>query len=120
MKKILFSTIGMGLFTTVLLAYGNNQDNNHMMQDKKVQVQNDHMGDHMHNGQMMNHSNPNGMTSTQMKTIKDKNQKSTNNHMGDHMHDGKMVNHSNPNGMTNAQINMKKEITQENRHMMGH
>lgn len=48
MKKIIVTLCGASLLAGALYANG------------------DHMGDHMHNGVMTNHSNPNGMTNAQM------------------------------------------------------
>lgn len=84
MKQLIKIFLGFSLITSTAL-FANSQN---------------HMGDHMHNGVMTNHSNPNGMTNEQMKEL----QEQQNNHMGDHMHNGVMTNHSNPNGMTNEQM----------------
>jgi len=97
-KKLTIIYVGLSLaIATSLFASGNHKHN-----ETETGSINNHMGDHMHNGKMMNHSNPNGMTNEQMKKMHQ------NNHKGDHMHNGKMMNHSNPNGMTNEQMkNMK-------------
>ena len=81
MKKMLTITLGLSfVIISNLYASGN------------------HQGDHMHEGIMMNHSNPNGMTNEQMSN-------NVNNHQGDHMHKGKMTNHSNPNGADEMELN---------------
>lgn len=83
MKKVLLSIIGTSLLTTLVFAQENTniKDNAHMMQNKKEKTQNSHSGDHMHNGKMMNHSNPKGMTDSQMSMMKNKNDKSKKDHM---------------------------------------
>jgi hypothetical protein len=48
MKKIVATLLGTSLLAGALFANG------------------EHMGDHMHNGVMTNHMNPNGMTNQQM------------------------------------------------------
>lgn len=75
------------LISSALFAHGESTDN--------------HMGDHMHNGKMTNHANPDGMTDAEMNKLKN------NSHVGDHMHNGKMTNHANSNGMTDDQMKAK-------------
>jgi len=52
MKKIVTSILGASLLAGALYASG------------------DHMGNHMHEGKMMNHGNPNGMTNMNMSEMK--------------------------------------------------
>ena len=55
MKKITTLVSGLSLFvSTALMAHGNIPT---------------HTGNHMHEGKMTNHSNPNGMTDVQMKKM---------------------------------------------------
>ena len=92
MKRFSIILLGVSLFTSAaLFATGSHGE-------EVKASSNNHMGDHMHEGKMMNHSNANGMTNKEMKTPKE------NDHMGDHMHEGKMMNHSNTNGMTNNEM----------------
>lgn len=98
MKKISTILLGLSLLTSgVLYAHGNtivNEQTNEMSQA------NNHMGNHMHNGKMTNHTNANGMTDKEMKEMS----QADNNHMGDHMHNGVMSNHANTGGMTDTQM----------------
>ena len=103
MKKSSILILGLSLITSVSLYAGGSHGHEHK-EDTKTSV-NNHMGDHMHEGKMMNHSNPNGMTDKQMDKMKNS---KDNDHMGDHLHEGKMMNHSNPNGMTNKEMNEMK------------
>jgi len=55
MKKITTLALGLSLFaSSALMAHSNIPT---------------HTGNHMHEGKMSNHSNPNGMTDTQMKKM---------------------------------------------------
>ena len=55
MKKITTIVLGLSLFvSSALMAHGNLPT---------------HTGNHMHEGKMTNHSNPNGMTDIQMKKM---------------------------------------------------
>ena len=100
MKKLTTIILGLGLLASTSLYAGGTNDNK-----TKVESSNNHMGDHMHEGKMSNHMNPNAMTNKKMSEMKEKKE---NNHMGDHMHEGKMKNHMNPNAMTNKEINKTK------------
>lgn len=75
MKNIVITTLLTGFLTSMLFAHGGNSqdDKMQMMKNKKNQMQNNHMGDHMHNGEMMNHGNPKGMTDKKMQMIKHNN-----------------------------------------------
>ena len=59
MKKLSTVLLGLGLFvSSALYAAEANKSTAH---------QSSHMGDHMHEGKMMNHMNMNGMTDEEMK-----------------------------------------------------
>lgn len=92
-KKLATAILGFSLVLSSAL-YADGSHNHTKTADTTT---NNHMGDHMHEGKMMNHMNEGGMTDAQMKEMH-------NNHMGDHMHEGKMTNHSNPDGMTDEQM----------------
>lgn len=70
MKKLTMSILGISLLSGALLAHGGNSEN--MMKDKKQEKNSNHMGDHMHNGKMMNHGNSDGMTDKQIHKMKNK------------------------------------------------
>lgn len=71
-----------------------------------------HVGDHMHEGKMTNHSNPNSMTNRQISNMDNMNN-NANNHQGDHMHEGKMANHSNPNRASSKELNIENGTSHE-------
>ena len=115
MKKLSTVLLGLGLFVSSALYAAE--------ANKSTTQQATHMGDHMHEGKMMNHMNMNGMTDEEMKKMHDKmngmtneemkkmHEKMENNHMGNHMHEGKMTNHMNMDGMTDEEMkkNMKEK-----------
>jgi len=87
MKRLSTVLLGLSLFVGGILYADSSHGNEHKT---KVQSSNNHMGDHMHEGKMINHMNKDGKTEKEME----------NNHMGDHMHEGKMTNHMNKDGKT--------------------
>jgi hypothetical protein len=91
MKKLTTIILGLSLIASAALYAGGTHHKNN-----KVESSNNHMGDHMHEGKMTNHMNPNAKTNKE------------NNHMGNHMHEGKMTNHMNPNAMTNKEMSTTK------------
>lgn len=60
MKKLSTVLLGLGLFVSSALYAA------------ETNKQATHMGDHMHEGKMMNHMNMNGMTDEEMKKMHDK------------------------------------------------
>ena len=61
MKRFSIILLGVSLFTSAaLFATGSHGE-------EVKASSNNHMGDHMHEGKMMNHSNTNGMTNNEMK-----------------------------------------------------
>ena len=64
MKKLSTVLLGLGLLVSSALYAAE--------ANKSTAQQATHMGDHMHNGKMMNHMNMNGMTDEEMKKMHDK------------------------------------------------
>lgn len=64
MKKLSTVLLGLGLFVSSALYAAE--------ANKPTTQQATHMGDHMHEGKMMNHMNMNGMTDEEMKKMHDK------------------------------------------------
>ena len=64
MKKLSTVLLGLGLFVSSALYAAE--------ANKSTTQQATHMGDHMHEGKMMNHMNMNGMTDEEMKKMHDK------------------------------------------------
>ena len=61
MKKLSTVLLGLGLFVSSALYAAE--------ANKSTTQQATHMGDHMHDGKMMNHMNKNGMTDEEMKNM---------------------------------------------------
>jgi len=61
MKKLSTVLLGLGLFVSSALYAAE--------ANKSTAQQATHMGDHMHEGKMMNHMNMNGMTDEEMKNM---------------------------------------------------
>ncbi len=94
MKKLSTVLLGLGLFvSSALYAAEANKSTAH---------QSSHMGDHMHEGKMMNHMNMNGMTDEEMKKMHDKMNGMTNEEMKK-MHQD-MANEKTKNGMSDEEM----------------
>ena len=64
MKKLSTVLLGLGLLVSSALYAAE--------ANKSTAQQSSHMGDHMHEGKMMNHMNMNGMSNEEMKKMHDK------------------------------------------------
>src|SRR5574344_1620173 len=94
MKKLSTVLLGLGLLvSSALYAAEANKSTAH---------QSSHMGDHMHEGKMMNHMNMNGMTDEEMKKTHEKMDNMTNEEMKK-MHQD-MANEKTKNGMSDEEM----------------
>lgn len=94
MKKLSTVLLGLGLFVSSALYAAE--------ANKSTTQQATHMGDHMHEGKMMNHMNMNGMTDEEMKKTHEKMDNMTNEEMKK-MHED-MANEKTKNGMSDEEM----------------
>ena len=94
MKKLSTVLLGLGLLVSSALYAAE--------ANKSTAQQSSHMGDHMHEGKMMNHMNMNGMTDEEMKKMHDKMNGMTNEEMKK-MHQD-LANEKTKNGMSDEEM----------------
>lgn len=94
MKKLSTVLLGLGLFVSSALYAAE--------ANKSTTQQATHMGDHMHEGKMMNHMNMNGMTDEEMKKNHEKLDSMTTEEMKK-MHQD-MANEKTKNGMSDEEM----------------
>ncbi len=94
MKKLSTVLLGLGLFVSSALYAAE--------ANKSTTQQATHMGDHMHEGKMMNHMNMNGMTDEEMKKNHEKLDSMSNEEMKK-MHED-MANEKTKNGMSDEEM----------------
>ena len=94
MKKLSTVLLGLGLFVSSALYAAE--------ANKSTTQQATHMGDHMHEGKMMNHMNMNGMTDEEMKKNHEKLDSMSNDEMKK-MHQD-MANEKTKNGMSDEEM----------------
>ena len=94
MKKLSTVLLGLGLFVSSALYAAE--------ANKSTTQQATHMGDHMHEGKMMNHMNMNGMTDEEMKKNHEKLDSMSNEEMKK-MHQD-MANEKTKNGMSDEEM----------------
>lgn len=94
MKKLSTVLLGLGLFVSSALYAAE--------ANKSATPQATHMGDHMHEGKMMNHMNMNGMTDEEMKKNHEKLDSMTTEEMKK-MHQD-MANEKTKNGMSDEEM----------------
>ena len=94
MKKLSTVLLGLGLFVSSALFAAE--------ANKSTTQQATHMGDHMHEGKMMNHMNMNGMTDEEMKKNHEKLDSMSNEEMKK-MHQD-MANEKTKNGMSDEEM----------------
>lgn len=94
MKKLSTVLLGLGLLVSSALYAAE--------ANKSTAQQSSHMGDHMHNGKMMNHMNMNGMTDEEMKKNHEKLDSMTTEEMKK-MHQD-MANEKTKNGMSDEEM----------------
>jgi hypothetical protein len=94
MKKLSTVLLGLGLFVSSALYAAE--------ANKSTAQQATHMGDHMHEGKMMNHMNMNGMTDEEMKKNHEKLDSMTTEEMKK-MHED-MANEKTKNGMSDEEM----------------
>ena len=94
MKKLSTVLLGLGLLVSSALYAAE--------ANKSTAQQSSHMGDHMHNGKMMNHMNMNGMTDEEMKKNHEKLDSMSNEEMKK-MHED-MANEKTKNGMSDEEM----------------
>lgn len=94
MKKLSTVLLGLGLFVSSALYAAE--------ANKSTTQQATHMGDHMHEGKMMNHMNMNGMTDEEMKKSHEKLDSMSNEEMKK-MHQD-MANEKTKNGMSDEEM----------------
>ena len=94
MKKLSTVLLGLGLFVSSALYAAE--------ANKSTTQQATHMGDHMHEGKMMNHMNMNGMTDEEIKKNHEKLDSMSNEEMKK-MHED-MANEKTKNGMSDEEM----------------